>query len=60
MTADDAMQALRTAIRAELLAELQAELAELRLVPQEDEEAEVYRGHYLDGFADAVLTLERA
>jgi len=60
MTADDAMNALRTAIRDELLTQLRDELEALRAAPQDDEEAELYHGHYLDGFGDAILTLEKA
>lgn len=61
MTADDAVQALRDAIRADLLDELRTERARYCLAT-DDNTDDVYAmdGNYLDGFDDAITTLERA
>ncbi len=61
MTADDAMQALRTAIRAELIAELQAYRDTLHPAESDDDEAEgAMDQNYLDGMDDAIITLSGA
>lgn len=61
MTADDAVQALRDAIRADLIAELQTYRDTLHLAEnEEDGSAGAMDGNYLDGLDDAIRTLEAA
>ena len=61
MTADDAMQALRDAIRADLIATLQAELDQLHPATGDDDDDYLAMDqNYLDGFGDAILALEKA
>lgn len=61
MTADDAMHALRTAIRADLIAELQTYRDTLHTAEGDDDlAAGAMDGNYLDGLDDAIRTLEAA
>ena len=61
MTADDAMQALRDAIRADLIAEIQTYRDTLHLAESEDDETDgAMDGCYLDGLDDAIGRLEAA
>lgn len=61
MTANDAMQALRTAIRAELIAEVQTYRDTLHTAESDDDQTDgAMDGNYLDGLDDAIKCLEAA
>ncbi len=61
MTADDAMQALRDAIRTDLIAELQTYRDTLHTAESDDDVSPgAMDGNYLDGLDDAIRTLEAA